>query len=154
MPHVSCYLERPYVAYWVMCIDHIYYPTLLYPLNFHIVFAEFPLVMSLLVVVPFWCHFIVFFQLWNLSLGYLFLEFVTIQYNTIQYNSQFAPNTQKTLRTRQDTYGRGCGGSRNIIEFGSLVLHKINSVLTHFRSFSSLTFYVHPFEYEHDINHA
>ena len=65
----------------------------------------------------------------------------TIQYSTKQYNSLFA---QKTPKTRQDTYGRGCGGSRNIIEFGSLVLHKINSVLTHFQSFSSLTFYVHP----------
>ena len=71
----------------------------------------------------------------------------TIQYNTKQYNSQFAPNTQKTLKTRQDTYGRGCGGSRNIIEFGSLVLHKIDSVLTHFQSFSSFKpGYMHPFD--------
>ena len=68
-------------------------------------------------------------------------QYTIVQYSTKQYNSLF---TQKTPKTRQDTYGRGCGGSRNIIEFGSLVLHKINSVLTHFQSFSSLTFYVHP----------
>merc|ERR1712115_222816 len=35
-----------------------------------------------------------------------------LQCNTGQYNNQFAPNTQKTLGTSQDTYGRGSGGSR------------------------------------------
>merc|ERR1712082_528726 len=70
-------------------------------------------------------------------------QYTIVQYSTKQYNSLFK---QKTPKIRQDTYGQGCGGSRNIIEFGSLVLHKIDSVLTHFQSFSSLTFYVHPLD--------